>query len=112
MTRRILSRAGYRLLTASTAEQALRAATEEQGRIDLLVTDVIMPKASGKELATQIAAVRPETLVLYMSGYPQDVIVHQGVLESDVALIEKPFSANSLLEKVDSMLRARASRGA
>jgi PAS domain S-box-containing protein len=112
MTRRILSRAGYRLLTASNAEQALRAATEEQGRIDLLVTDVIMPSASGKELAMSIAAVRPETLVLYMSGYPQDVIVHQGVLESDVALIEKPFSANSLLAKVDAMLRARASRGA
>jgi PAS domain S-box-containing protein len=109
MTRRILSRAGYRLLAASNAEQALRAAAEEQGPIDLLLTDVIMPKASGKELATQIAAVRPETLVLYMSGYPQDVIVHQGVLESDVALIEKPFSANSLLAKVDSMLRARAS---
>jgi PAS domain S-box-containing protein len=112
MTRRILSRAGYHLLTASDAEQALRAATEEQGPIDLLVTDVIMPSASGKELAMSIAAVRPETLVLYMSGYPQDVIVHQGVLESDVALIEKPFSANSLLAKVDAMLRARASRGA
>ncbi|HXA41497.1 MAG TPA: PAS domain S-box protein [Candidatus Solibacter sp.] len=104
MTRRILSRAGYRLLTASNAEQAMRAAADEEGPIHLLLTDVIMPKASGKELATQIAKERPKTRVLYMSGYPQDVIVHQGVLESDVDLIEKPFSAEALLEKVESVL--------
>jgi DNA-binding NtrC family response regulator len=108
MARRILVRTGYRVLTAADTVEALRLADEEPAPIDLLLTDVIMPGASGKELATQLVLRRPATKVLYMSGYPEDVIVHQGVLERDVNLIEKPFTADALLDKVRDILQAPA----
>jgi FixJ family two-component response regulator len=77
---------------------------EHPSAIDLLLTDVVMPGRSGKELATEVLIHRSDTRVLFMSGYSHDVIVHQGVLDEGVSLIEKPFAAEDLLRKVREML--------
>ena len=98
--RRMLARHGYIVLTAGNAVGALAIARSHPGKIDLLLTDVVMPGRSGKELSDDVARLRPDTKVLFMSGYSQDVIVHQGVLGEGVNLIEKPFSADDLLRKV------------
>jgi two-component system, cell cycle sensor histidine kinase and response regulator CckA len=102
--RRILSRYGYSVLAASNGEEAMRVAAEHPGHIALLLTDVVMPGWTGKDLAAEIVRVRPATKLLYMSGYSQDVIVHQGVLEEGVNLIEKPFAADNLLATVRQVL--------
>jgi CheY-like chemotaxis protein len=100
---RMLSRQGYAVLVAGNAQEALDIARPEQ-HIDLLLTDVVMPGMSGKDLAGALTAARPELRVLYMSGYSEDVIVHQGALEPGVHLIEKPFAADALLRKVRDVL--------
>jgi PAS domain S-box-containing protein len=102
--RRMLVRSGYEVLAASHAGEALDIVRAHPGRIDLLLTDVVMPGRSGKELAHDVRTERPEVKVLFMSGYSQDVIVHQGVLEEGVQLIEKPFSAEALLARVRGVL--------
>ncbi|MGQ0845795.1 MAG: PAS domain S-box protein [Sporichthyaceae bacterium] len=101
---RILSRSGYRVLSAEGTEQALDLAAAHPGDIDLLLTDVVMRGRSGKELADELLRLRPEVKVLFMSGYSEDVIVHQGVLEEGVVLVEKPFSADALLLKIRDVL--------
>jgi CheY-like chemotaxis protein len=107
-TRRILERRGYTVLTAGNAEDALTILREHSGDIGLLLTDVIMPGRSGKELSVEVAELRPATKVLFMSGYSQDVIVHRGVLEAGVRLLEKPFSTDDLVRKVHDALEARS----
>ena len=74
------------------------------GRIHLMVTDVVMPGSSGPELAQKIAVRRPETLVLFMSGYTDDAIVHHGVLDAGVAFLERPFRPDELLGKARKAL--------
>ena len=101
---RILSGAGYRVLTADGGAQALELAAGHEGVIDLLVSDVVMPGMLGKELAETLVGVRPETRVLYMSGYAQPVLASQGTLEPGVALLEKPFTAADLLSAVRDRL--------
>jgi PAS domain S-box-containing protein len=103
-TGRILAHAGYTVLAASNADDGLRLAGEHAGEIGLLLTDVIMPGRSGKELAAEVCEMRPETKVLYMSGYSQDLIVHCGVLAEGARLIEKPFAAGDLLRRVREAL--------
>jgi two-component system cell cycle sensor histidine kinase/response regulator CckA len=97
---RILSGAGYRVLAADGGTQALELAALYDGTIDLLVSDVVMPGMLGKELAERLVDVRPDTRVLYMSGYAQPVLASQGTLEPGVALLEKPFTAADLLGAV------------
>jgi two-component system, cell cycle sensor histidine kinase and response regulator CckA len=97
---RILSGAGYRVLTADGGSQALELAAVHEGVIDLLVSDVVMPGMLGKELAERLVDVRPDTRVLYMSGYAQPVLASQGTLDPGVALLEKPFTAVDLLTAV------------
>jgi PAS domain S-box-containing protein len=101
---RMLLRHGYTVLSAANAQEALVIVREHPGRIDLLLTDVVMPGRSGKELSVDVAELRPTTKVLFMSGYSQDVIAHQGVLEEGVQLIEKPFTGDDLLRKVRDVL--------
>ncbi len=102
--RRMLVKHGYTVLAAADAEEALAMVKDHSGAIDLLLTDVVMPGRSGKDLSLDVATLRPATKVLFMSGYSQDVIVHQGVLEEGVQLIEKPFSADALLRRVRATL--------
>jgi two-component system cell cycle sensor histidine kinase/response regulator CckA len=97
---RILSGAGYRVLAADGGTQALELAALHDGAIDLLVSDVVMPGMLGKELAERLTGVRPDTRVLYMSGYAQPVLASQGTLDPGVALLEKPFTAADLLSAV------------
>ncbi len=102
--RRMLARHGYTVLAAGNADDALAIVRDHPGRIDLLLTDVVMPGRSGKELSVAVVEHLSTTKVLFMSGYSQDVIVHQGMLEDGVSLIEKPFSADDLLRKVRDVL--------
>jgi two-component system cell cycle sensor histidine kinase/response regulator CckA len=97
---RILSGAGYRVLSAECGPEALALAARYEGAIDLLVSDVIMPGMLGKDLAERLSMVRPETRVLYMSGYAQPVLHTHGTLDPGVALLEKPFTATDLLTAV------------
>jgi PAS domain S-box-containing protein len=100
----MLRRHGYTVLDAGDGATALSIAQRHRGGIDLLLTDVVMPGLSGRDLAAALSAASPETRVLFMSGYPGDVIGHHGVLDASVAFIQKPFSLEILLRKVRSAL--------
>jgi PAS domain S-box-containing protein len=104
VTRRILTRNGYHVLTAASGPDALKTAEHTDCDIDLLLTDVIMPHMLGKELATTIRETCPAIRVMYMSGYAQPVLASQGTLDPGVTLVEKPFSEPRLLEKVRDVL--------
>jgi signal transduction histidine kinase len=104
VTRRILARNGYRVITAASGPEALDIARNHQGEIHLLVTDVVMPHMLGKEVAERMRLIKPETEVLYMSGYARPVLASQGRLEPGMALVEKPFSAADLLAKAGQVL--------
>jgi two-component system, cell cycle sensor histidine kinase and response regulator CckA len=104
VTRRILERNGYRVLTASGGSQALELAAQESVDIDLLITDVIMPQMLGKEVADRLQALRPGIRVLYMSGYAHPVLTSQGTLDPGVTLIDKPFTEAGLIGKIHQVL--------
>jgi PAS domain S-box-containing protein len=101
---RILSGAGYHVLAADGGLQALELAALHEGAIDLLLSDVVMPGMLGKELAERLGEMRPDTRVLFMSGYAQPVLASQGTLEPGVVLLEKPFTAADLLSAVRTRL--------
>jgi two-component system, cell cycle sensor histidine kinase and response regulator CckA len=102
----LLSQHGYRVLSAADGVAALEKAEESPGRINLLLTDVIMPGLNGHDLAKRLLLTQPELKVLYMSGYTDDAIVNHGVLESGTHLLPKPFSEESLIRKVREVLNA------
>lgn len=101
---RILTGAGYHVISAECGAKALEVAAGHSGEIDLLLSDVVMPGMLGKELAERLTDVRPSTRVLYMSGYAQPVLASQGTLDPGVELLEKPFTANDLLTAVRKRL--------
>ncbi len=103
----VLERGGYRVLRAQSPEQALRVAREYAGRLDLLLTDVVLPRMSGRELAARMRELRPSLPVLYMSGYADKAVLHNGFLEEGAAFLEKPFSKSALLARVGELLRRR-----
>jgi two-component system cell cycle sensor histidine kinase/response regulator CckA len=102
---RILREQGYRVLEASNGEEALRVA-EEHGaeEIHLMLTDVVMPQMSGKEASILFKATRPNSKVLFVSGYTNDAIIHHGVLDAGIAFLQKPFTPDGLLNKVREVL--------
>lgn len=106
--RRLVSRMlrgfGYHVLEAANGEEALAAAAAHAGPVHLLITDVVMPEMSGRELGAELKRLRPEIRVLYMSGYTGNAIARRGLLEEGVAFIEKPFTAESLAGKVRDTL--------
>ena len=101
---RLLERAGYRALVAATPDEADAIAGAHPGIIDLLITDVVMPGRNGAELAAGLQGARPQMRTLFMSGYTQDAIVHDGVLDPGVAFIGKPFAQAEFLAKVREAL--------
>jgi len=101
---RILARNGYNVLTAASGPEALEVAERHVGRIDLLLTDVVMPGMAGKEVAERFSRARPGIRVLYMSGYAEPVVTAPGTLDASVTLVPKPFTEPVLLEKVRDML--------
>jgi PAS domain S-box-containing protein len=111
LTRRILAKAGYTVLSAPDAHEALRVSAEYQSRIDLLLTDVIMSGPSGPRLAETLSGLRPDLAVLFMSGYNEDTIVRQGVLRPGVAYLQKPFTPAGLLRRVRDTLDRRPAPG-
>ncbi|MBA3430421.1 MAG: response regulator, partial [Actinobacteria bacterium] len=96
---RILSREGYEVVTAASGPEALETFGRHSGPIHLLLTDVVMPGMSGKELADRVRKVEPEIQIMYMSGYPEQIITQEGV-EAGQTYIQKPFTAKELLSKV------------
>src|SRR3989441_649940 len=104
LTKGLLAKLGYAVLDAESADQALAVAGARQGPIHLLVADVVMPGASGRELARRLAQSRPETRVLYVSGYTDDAIVHHGMLEPGLNFLQKPFTPAGLARKVREVL--------
>ncbi|HYK39107.1 MAG TPA: ATP-binding protein, partial [Candidatus Eremiobacteraceae bacterium] len=104
LTRDFLLASGYKVLEAANGEDALRLARAHEGEIDLLLTDVVMPKLGGKLLVDELLQFRPKTRVLFMSGYPNDGILQAGILTERVPLLEKPFTREILAERVRQML--------
>ena len=96
----ILQQAGYYVISAPDAAQALEISSRFPARIDLLLTDVIMPQMNGKELSENLSTQRPELRTLFVSGYASSVIASQGIEQSSSPFLEKPFKRDSLLEKV------------
>ncbi len=104
VTRQVLERYGYAVLEAPNGETALRLAAKHHGPIHLLLTDVVMPGLSGRQLAEQLAHLRPDMKVLYASGYADHAIVHHGILESGIAYLQKPFTPETLGRRVRQVL--------
>ncbi|MDP3180034.1 MAG: PAS domain S-box protein, partial [Spirochaetaceae bacterium] len=104
VARRTLSAEGYTVLTAADGYEALDVSARHEGIIHLLLTDVVMPRMSGRELAQCLAKKRKNLSILYMSGYTDDAIVHHGVLDGEMDFLGKPFTAASLAMKVREIL--------
>jgi CheY-like chemotaxis protein len=104
LSREILEAQGYTVLEATNGDDALRVAGAHAGAIHLVVTDVVMPRMGGRELADRLTAVRPDVSVLYMSGYTDDAILHQGVRQTEAAFLAKPFTPQTLARKVREVL--------
>jgi signal transduction histidine kinase len=100
LARRVLTRAGYQVVESATPSAALREAQASNGSIALLLTDVVMPEMNGPALALRVAEVCPNARVLYMSGYTDAEVIGRGINETDSMLLQKPFSAQQLVERV------------
>ncbi|MEO6094368.1 MAG: ATP-binding protein [Fibrobacteria bacterium] len=106
--RQILEMQGYRVLEASDGLEGIRVSDRHSGSIDLIVTDVIMPRKNGRDLAQQVMRDRPGIKVIFMSGYTDDYIVRQGLLEADTNFIQKPFVPSALTRMIRSILEQAA----
>jgi CheY-like chemotaxis protein len=104
LARRVLQDCGFTVIPAENGSEALRKCAEHEGRIDLLVTDVIMPGMNGRQLHEEIRKTLPDLQALYVSGYPGDVIADHGVLDEGVHFLPKPFTAEALMRKVREVL--------
>ncbi len=107
LARHILRNCGYTVVEAQEGAEALRLAGEHRGRFDLLVTDVVMPRMGGREVAQRVSELHPGAKVLFLSGYTDDAVVRHGILEADVSFLQKPFTPASLAAKVREVLDAQ-----
>jgi two-component system, cell cycle sensor histidine kinase and response regulator CckA len=104
LVRETLQAKGYSVVEAENGEAGLAAARKHEGKIDLVITDVVMPGMGGRELAAQLTKARPETKVLYLSGYTEDAILSEGTIENGTAFLQKPFTLQNLSRKVRELL--------
>ena len=104
LSQKVLVRHGYLVLEASNGIEALRVSRGHAGKIDLIVTDVVMPHMSGPQLVEQLCRERPDVKILYVSGYPDDALGTHGVIDPNVTLLQKPFMPSALANKVRSVL--------
>jgi len=106
LTRHLLEDNGYQVITATNGQDAIEQFKENEQSIQLLLLDVIMPNKNGREAYEEIKQIRPDIRVLFMSGYPADIIHKQGIIEKGFAYIEKPVSPVKLLKKIREVLNA------
>jgi two-component system cell cycle sensor histidine kinase/response regulator CckA len=104
LNRTILRRNGYHVLDAQDGAQAVLVSEDYEEDIHLLLTDVVMPQVGGRDLADRLLASRPNVRVLYVSGYTEDATLHLGVLEDDIAFLQKPVTPDTLLRKIREVL--------
>ena len=104
LTSRILEKQGYRVIVAQHGREAMDIATREEGRIDLVLTDIVMPGMNGRGLVERLAGIRPRIKSLYMSGYTDDDIIRRGFIEPSKSFLQKPFTSESLLQTVRKVL--------
>ena len=109
LVERILRERGYKVTAAADGKEALRAFVAAPDQIDMVVTDLIMPGMSGRELVQAVSQIRPDLKALYVSGYTEDEIIRRGLHDPQIALLHKPFTADVLAEKVRLTLDARRS---
>ena len=107
LVREVLQSKGYKVLEADRGDTALRVAAAHAGRIDLLISDIVLPGMAGQELGKQLLANNPVTKVLYLSGYTEEAVVHQGMLDAGAAFLQKPFMLQALARKVRDVLNAK-----
>jgi CheY-like chemotaxis protein len=107
LAREVLERHGYTVLEASDGLQALHRYEAGAAGIDMILTDVVMPRMSGRELVDRVRAIRPDMRVLYMSGYTEDAILRHGVHDASTVLLGKPFAPTALLAKIREVLDRR-----
>ena len=110
LARRVLESQGYTVIEAINGDDALRLAADYGGVIDLMLSDVVMPGMNGRLVAERLVAARPETEVLFMSGYTDDEILRRGLLERGQRMLQKPFTATALAHEVRSVLDAKRRR--
>ncbi len=106
LSRRILEREGYTVLEARDGREAIRVAAGYPSRIDLLVSDMVMPNAGGAELFTELRLLRPDLRVLFVSGYTDDDFIRRGLKDSASAFLQKPFTAHALAAAARAALTA------
>ena len=104
LTRLVLQKNGYHVLEAGSGAEALRLCEQFTGPIHLMVTDVMMPKMTGRQLAERLAAPRPTMKVLYLSGYTDEAVVRHGALDLDMPFLQKPYSTDVLARRVRELL--------
>jgi CheY-like chemotaxis protein len=104
LIRHVLEKGGYTVLAAGDVDGAMELCRGHDGEIHLLLTDVVLPRTDGREVANRILSLRPGVKVVFMSGYTDDAIVHHGVLEPGTAFIEKPVTSVALLTKLREFL--------
>ena len=104
LTREVLEKYGYRVLEAANGEEALVVADQHQGPVDVLLSDVVMPRMGGPELAQALLTRRPALKVLYMSGYTEEAIAKHGILDPGTSFLEKPFSPDTLARRIRDLL--------
>ncbi len=104
LTVRMLRRLGYSVLIASSGAEAIKISASHPNKIALLLTDVVMPNMSGRQLADTLAGIRPDMKIIYLSGYTEDTVIHHGVLDAGIEFLPKPFSREVLAKKIREVL--------
>lgn len=106
ITEKVLAKCGYHIYSSPTGEEALELWEKQKDRIDLLLTDIVLPGINGRQLSQKLAAVKPDLKIIYMSGYPDDVISQHGIVNTDISFIQKPFTSATLTNTIRRVLRS------